>query len=254
MPGQKFELKPGEPLLKSQPSVLEKNVSISLKSIVFVAVAVLFLSSSFLAGRYVFPSTVPIGSVFAAIGETPNTTSAVAPTTETSEETTPVVVVDEGNGTEPTSEAVAEESAAEPAAADIPVEAAPISDTVVTTYSKVKLEFTRDPVFKWYDDQGYGDIKTIYYTVTNNEAGTIKPSYFSIVIEGYSPTERTIIVAVPHNTELVAAGKVVQNAFDKNIAYRSDVTDPANIKVTLLLFDENKKQVAKAEKEFNLKG
>src|SRR3989344_2775536 len=146
MPGQKIEIKPNEPFLKSQP-LMEKKVSISLRSVVFITIAVLLLSGSFFTGRYLFPSTVPIGSVFASI------TDSIAPA-ETSEE------IVESESTE--TEAVVEES-------DIPVEATTTSQSVVTSYSNVKLEFTRVPAFKWNEAGGYGTIKTIYYTVTNNE-------------------------------------------------------------------------------------
>lgn len=260
MPGQKFELKPGEPLLKSQPSVLEKNVSISLKSVVFMILAVVLLSSSFLAGRYVFPSTVPIGSVFATInlGDNENVTVENA-TAETAEATTEEVT----EATNESSEA-STASTTDAVEADVPDEVVPVSDSVVTTYSNVKLEFTQVPRSKWYEAQGYGAINTIYYTITNNEAGTIKPSYFTVVIEGYSPNDRPpTTVSVPKNTAEIVAGKKVQNAIDKtssgkslSIAYSISQkgVDPANIKVTLELFDANKKSIAKAEQEFNLKG
>ena len=251
MPGQKIEIKPNEPFLKSQP-LMEKKVSISLRSVVFVIVTVLLLSSSFLTGRYLFPSTIPIGSVFASI--TDNVAEQTSEETAEPEVTEAVeaALVEEAASAD--NETLEETSATVIEEADIPAETTTTSQSVVTSYSNVKLEFTRVPAFKWSEAGGYGTIKTIYYTVTNNEAGIIKPSYFSVIIEGYAPTERSITVSVPKNTAEITAGKKVQNAFDKSIAYASSATDPANVKVTLELYDENKKLVAKAEQEFNLKG
>ena len=249
MPGLKMDVKPTEPLLKSQPLMATK-VSISLKSIVFVAVACMFLISSFLVGRYLLPSSVPIGSVFASFKDSTEAPKEL-PKAELAEVATAAPNETKSEADVPTE---TPEAAAEEAPADIPEEAAPTSQSVVTSYSNVKLEFTRTPAFKWNEAGSYGTIKTIYYTVTNNEAGIVKPSYFSVIIEGYAPTERVITVPVPKNTVEIAGGKKVQNAFDKGIAYASSVTDPANIKVTLELYDENKKLVAKAEQEFNLKG
>src|SRR3989344_1043865 len=253
MPGQKIEIKPNEPFLKSQP-LMEKKVSISLRSVVFITIAVLLLSSSFLTGRYLFPSTVPIGSVFASITDSiaEQTPEETAEPEVTETEVVEVAPIEETASAD--NETLEETSAEATPEADIPEDATTTSQSVVTSYSNVKLEFTRVPVFKWNEAGGYGTIKTIYYTVTNNEAGIIKPSYFSVVIEGYAPTERVITVPVPKNTAEIEGGKKVQNAFDKSIAYASPpVTDPANLKVTLELYDENKKLVAKAEQKLNLK-
>lgn len=259
MPGQKFQFNP----VDSQPAgVLDKKVSlsVSLKSVVFVLVIVALIAGSFLAGRYVFPSTAPLGKtgIFAAIiaNNFGGGTDAAEPA-EASSEVAPEVTTEEVETAEVAAEepAPTEEAADDTEAAEETTEApSAISEAVITTYSSVKLEFTRTPVFKWNEEQGFGTIRTIYYTLTNGESGTIKPSDFKIFIEGYPPTDRTITVEVPHNTQEVAAGKTIQNAFDKIIAYSSSVTDPANIKVTLELYDENNKLVAKAEKEFNLKG
>jgi len=265
MPGQKFQFNPVESASGSQ-GVLDKkvSVSISLKSVVFVLVIVALLAGSFLAGRYVFPSTAPLGKtgIFAAIiannfGGSDSIEAEVVPeNAKESVEAAPVEVTEESaETTEAVVEEVAAEEVAEGATDEIAAESTEAaSEAVVTTYSNVKLDFTRTPVFKWNEEQGFGTIRTIYYTLVNGETGTIKPTEFKIFIEGYPPTERTLIVEVPHNTAEVAAGKTIQNAFDKIVAYSSSVTDPANIKVTLELYDENSKLVAKAEKEFNLKG
>jgi len=250
----KFKAEVQREVKQAKTSLMDKGVHISFRTMFFSVVLVLLISGSFLTGRYVFPSTGDTG-LFAAVSafwesDATNETASDAEVEEVEvapvEESTPEEIAESAE-TAATEEAEATEAVEETPEVD------PASQSVITTYNNVVLEFTRTPVYEWKgDEDGWGKIETIYYTVKNNENGIIKPASFHIIIEGYESNDQIKKVDVPQNTEEISAGKVVQNAVDKLVTYSNTVTDPTNIKITLQLFDASDVMIATATQEFNL--
>ena len=246
----KFKAEIQKEVRQAKSSVLDKGVHISFRTMFFAVVLLLLVSSSFLTGRYVFPSTGQPG-IFAAVSAywtTEDTEEKVAPVEELVEQLE-VTATEEVETTEETAVAEAEEAETEEAAVPDPA-----SQAVITSYNNVNLDFTRTPVYEWKgDDAGWGKITDIYYTITNSEKGIVKPAYFKIILEGYESNDEIKKVDVPQNTLEISAGETVQNAVSKLIAYNQAETDPANIGITLQLYDASDTLIATANQEFNLK-
>ena len=124
---------------------------------------------------------------------------------------------------------------------------------MVPSYSNVQISFTKVPTYTWYEEDQYGKVTTIWYTIVNNEAGIIKPVKFRIKVEGYTDETDTKYVNVPGTDKEIEAGETASHGVDKILSYSSTVTDPANINLQLDLLDDNNKVIATTSQEFNLK-
>ncbi len=137
----------------------------------------------------------------------------------------------------------ANDTAAEPAVA-----------TFITAYSGGKIALSLNDVRKEWKGT-WGKITHLDITVKNNEAGTIQPSYVTMIIEGYEDVEKR--VPLPLSARELGAGKTYTQVIPvpAGFAY-SEVTagDLSSVKITLALFDVNDKQMTTFYKDFNLKG
>lgn len=121
-------------------------------------------------------------------------------------------------------------------------------------YSKVTLSL--DGVYK--DWKGtWGKIKGVKYTITNNEAGTIKPHHFAMIVEGYEDGEKHFDVS--YTSQRVKAGQSLSDeaAVSGGFAY-SAVSIPdgdlSKVRISLFLLDEDSETIAVVHQEVDLSG
>ncbi len=232
-------------------NVLDTKISLSVKGILSVVLAVVVISGAFLAGRYVFPSGTSLAdfaSAAAVVGVSKD--DSVSTTTEledsSKEDTSTDTPVAEPETTEETADETTEETTDEAAETDT-------ADEVVITkdYANVVLEFTRTPAFEWKGT--WGKITTIYYTLTNNEAGTIKPATFRLTAEGYDTADFIKTADVPKIDGVLSAGEVAKHGVDIKLQYSESITNPTNLRLTFQLFDKDGNLIDAVTEEFNLK-
>lgn len=127
-------------------------------------------------------------------------------------------------------------------------------NVIYEDYSKVTLSL--DGVYK--DWKGtWGKIKGVKYTITNNEAGTIKPHHFSMIVEGYEDGEK--LFDVSYTSQKVKAGQTISDeaAVTGGFSY-SPVTIPdgdlTKVRISLFLLDVGSETIASAHKEVDLSG
>ena len=229
------------PFAPQSSGVMDKNVSLNLRTLLSVLVFVVLISGSFLLGRYVFPAGESnLGASAAAVVDTAPVAELEAP--KEAEAPAPEPAAEEPAPSEPTP---TETAPAEPTT--------PPSTEVITSYSNVKLTFTKVPTYTWYEEDAYGKITTIWYTVVNGENGIIKPTKFRLKVEGYDSETDVKFVDVPGADKEIDAGETATHGVDKLISYSSTVTDPSNINLQMDLLDENNKIIATVSQEFNLK-
>jgi len=254
--------KPRQPQLDDKPKdkAQERELTIKIKPWkivkgIFVLVLLLgvFFAGRFSAGEdsvlpdfstYFSQDTGPSGLV---TGDAPETEKTEAGQTETSE----VAAPEEQNKTEGT--APVTESPENTSVAAEEVSKTP--ETIISEdYSKVTLSL--DDVYK--DWKGtWGKIKGVKYTITNNEAGTIKPHHFSMVVEGYEDGEKYFDVS--YTSQRVKAGQVLADeaAVSGGFAYSAvsiPDSDLTKVRITLLLLDEDSEPMASVTREVDLSG
>jgi len=127
-----------------------------------------------------------------------------------------------------------------------------LSEPIITTYSKVALAISAVKI-DWKDT--WGKITQIDYTIKNNEAGTVKPSYLIMTMEGYDDYEKKI--NLPSTTQSMVAGKTVTEGVfvPKGFSYSQQTTGDLNsVTISFILYDANDKPMASFSKDFNLQG
>ncbi|MDP3698074.1 MAG: hypothetical protein Q8R47_00655 [Nanoarchaeota archaeon] len=121
-------------------------------------------------------------------------------------------------------------------------------------YSQVTLSL--DGVYKEWKGT-WGKIKGVKYTITNNEAGTIRPHHFSMIVEGYEDGEKHFDVGIA--SQRLKSEKTVgdEAAVSGGFAY-SPVTIPdsdlTKVRISLFLLDVNGETMASVHKEVDLSG
>ncbi len=225
-------------------SLLDKslNITVNLK----VLVVLILVLGGFLAGRYLLPSEEPLFSVSEEMEEDSNL-EEVASKSTSSKTITAAATVNSTKSTKQisqTTEKTNENSTSKTTTQDSLKEEPLISGN----YNNIKLEFTRTPSFEWKGT--WGKVTTIYYRITNNEGGTIKPASFSVSFEGY---EKPKEANVPTADREIRSSASAEHGFDVSQQYSETVTDPANIEIRMVLLDGNQQVMATAEKAFNLK-
>lgn len=257
MPSENLQRPAQAPVQQPRQNLMDKDVSVSLniRTVASWLAVLLLMSASFLAGRYVFPSDggISLGtSGAAAVVDTESAQEAAEPEPAGSSDSSASANTTELTATPDSSETDEEAPAAEEAA---PTESESTASTaaVVTSYSDVKLSFSRVPDFKWFEEDGYGKVTTLWYTIVNDEDGIIKPEKFRIRLEGYDDLEDIKLAAVPGPDKEIAPGETTSHGFDKILQYSNTKTDPSNLKITLELLDEKDQVIATAGQEFNLK-
>ncbi len=129
-------------------------------------------------------------------------------------------------------------------------------ETIVTTYSKVAVSLN-DVIKDWKGT--WGKIVKIDYTIKNNEAGTIKPAYFIMLVEGYDTGDSAIPkkISLPLSSQSIKAGESYSLVINvpQGFAYNAITTgDLSNVRVTLQLYDSADKLMGTYNNEFNLQG
>lgn len=130
----------------------------------------------------------------------------------------------------------------------------PVPETVITEYPTGTLAMTLTGVKReWFET--WGKINTLEVTFRNNAQGTIKPSYITMVVEGYDYDKR-VPLAVDSSIS-IKAGQT-KNLFvtvPGGWAYnRVTAGDLKSVTVTIVLFDEADKQMGSDRKEMSLEG
>lgn len=126
-------------------------------------------------------------------------------------------------------------------------------EVIITSYSKVSLAVKKAKI----DWKGtWGKITHLDFTIKNNEAGTIKPSYFTMVVEGYGDDILTK-VPLPTSSKSIPAKKslsstaVVPKGFSYNEITTGDLT---KVELIIRLYDSSDKLITSFKKEFDLSG
>ncbi|MBI2666305.1 hypothetical protein HYX13_01705 [Candidatus Woesearchaeota archaeon] len=227
----------------------EKEIVIRLRprSVLKSVLLVLLLVSTFYLGRFsVEPPTfdVSLSGAVSAEKKTADVPAVEVKTAQVEQKVkeplaapTAAAVVD--SGTESTDAADSDSSA--------PVDVGP----VITTYTGKAALAIESVKTAWKET--YGKITDIEYTLKNNEAGTVKPAYFYLMVEGYDDYEKK--VPLPVSKQSIAAGEIqkylakVPNGFAYN---KATVPDLSNVLITLVLYDESGKQITTATKRVAL--
>src|SRR3989338_528888 len=190
---------------KENDSILEKQVKISLSVSLKHIILVLLLLSAFLLGRYIFPtengiviSNISLFSRGAAQVQEEERVTELQVLTGTQSNTTANTTkanttLSKGVQVNTTTKAATVNTSA----------AEKNSATITNSYKNIKLEFTQPPLFSWKGN--LGKIKTVYYKITNNEAGTILPADIVVSLEGYETTQTTI--HLPSIDTIITAGE-----------------------------------------------
>lgn len=133
-----------------------------------------------------------------------------------------------------------------------PPDADLIDEKVVTTYSKVAVSVGSVKV-DWKET--WGKIIQLQYTIKNNEEGTIKPSYFMMLVENYEDVPKKILLPLSH--QKVAAGQMVSGAVNvpQGFAYSESTAGKLDsVRITVTLVDAAGKTMSGYTKEYNLAG
>ena len=244
-------------------TVLDTKISLSVKSLLSVIVVIAVVTGAFLAGRYVFPSGTSLIDLSAAAtagdslsadsdsntqlaADADSEAAADSDSVETEEAAAEATATEAADETAETTEEATEETSEE-------TETVVAGNEKVFTegYENVFLEFTRTPTFEWKGT--WGKITTVYYTITNNEAGTIKPYQLRLLAEGYDTADFIKTADVPSLDRSIPSGGIAKHGVDMKLQYSESVTDPTTLRLTLQLLDEDGDLIDAVSQEFNLK-
>jgi hypothetical protein len=255
MAGIKINQRPAPVMRSLNPErVLEKKISISMRSVFFVFVIALVVSGSFFAGRYLFPSdSFKWGTAFASFSG--SDIEPEADLTAAAEKAVPEI--EEEIEVIPDPEEAVEETVVEAVVEAVEeVEESSEPESIVTEYSDIVLSFQKTPVYEWKET--WGKLKTIYYTIENNEEGTIKPATFQVLIEGYASTDTGVkTIDVPTVDSEIRSGELTSHGIDITGGSYTEkapdgIIDPTNMEITIRVLDEEGVIMATAKERFNL--
>jgi len=139
------------------------------------------------------------------------------------------------------------EPAPEPAAE--PVE---VNEPIITTYSRVSLSIEGVNI-DWKET--WGKITKLSYKIVNKEAGTVKPSYFLMIVEGYDDYDKRI--DLPKNSQIIKSMKSVSSVatIPDGFSYSQlETGDLATVQITLQLYDANGVLITAVNKNMDLSG
>jgi hypothetical protein len=126
------------------------------------------------------------------------------------------------------------------------------SEPVITTYNKVALSLG-DVSIDWKTT--WGKIKTFKYTIKNNEAGTIEPDHFVMLVEGYDDLEKK--VPLPKSSQSLKAGVTASSyaTIPNGYAYSElSAGDLSSVDVTIIMYDVSGVEMAQYKKSVDLNG
>ena len=144
---------------------------------------------------------------------------------------------------------------AEEKAEEVIVEAAEAvenAEPVITTYNKVALSLG-DVSIDWKDT--WGKIKSFQYTIKNNEAGTIEPDHFVMLVEGYDDFEK--VVPLPKSSQSLSSDVVASSyaIVPSGFTYSElSAGDLSSVDVTIIMYDDSGKEMAQVKKSVDLEG
>ncbi len=124
------------------------------------------------------------------------------------------------------------------------------AEPVVTTYSKVALSLG-DVSIDWKST--WGKIKSFQYTIKNNEAGTIEPDHFVMLVEGYGDFEK--VVPLPKSSQSLKSAVVASSyaTVPSGFSYSElSAGDLSSVDVTIILYDDSGKEMAQVKKSVDL--
>ncbi|MBU0459595.1 MAG: hypothetical protein KKH52_04140 [Nanoarchaeota archaeon] len=125
-------------------------------------------------------------------------------------------------------------------------------EDVVTTYSKVELEF-QDITADWKNT--WGKITKVKYKITNGELGTIKPDHFIMIVDGYTEDFEQKTIPLPISSQTIRSGTAVSTLANvpSGFAYSPiEVGDINNAIITLQLYDVSGNLIDAKSKPFDL--
>jgi len=257
--------------VESKPNAKKKEVTIHFTldphKVLKWGIVALLIIFVFFAGRMTGGSNVETYEV--TTGEVINTDSSFvssvsgfftslfsgsgseSPTGAASVESDTKDVVKEESAEEAPVEEVVEEVAEE---AEVVVEESTEEETIITTYNKVALAIT-DVQFDWKET--WGRITKLKYTIKNNEDGTVKPEYITIMVEGYpdegsmkkaplAPSSRTI-----KSKTAVSSVAAVTGGFSYSDSSAGDLSD---VTIVASLYNADGILMGTYTKSFNLQG
>ena len=140
-------------------------------------------------------------------------------------------------------------------AAPANVTAAPAQpETIITAYPSGTMAMTLTGVKKeWFET--WGRINILEVSFRNNAQGTIKPSYITMIVEGYDYDKK---VPLANGDPIVIKAGQTKSLFvtvPGGWAYNKVTAgDLKSVQVTIVLFDEADVQMASDRKEMNLEG
>ncbi|MBW2963539.1 hypothetical protein KY306_02065 [Candidatus Woesearchaeota archaeon] len=210
---------------EEKPKVFDRQVTFQFKTLLKVALVLAIAVVFFCLGRYYFPDLEDNTQ------EVPLVTGAAV--VDTSPEITVANIVEEPieeNNTEETPEPEEEEE-----------------KFTTSNYKNVGLVI-REFDLKWYDD--WGKIEKIYYTISNDEDGTIQPKTFEFIMEGYEDYPK--IINVPSLDQSIPKGKTFDGVVDFVFTYNQNTVDPKSVLIQLKLIDDSNNTMISIQKPFDL--
>ncbi len=244
-----FPEKPNESSFWEHPLLSVRGVTI-----------ILLVLLSFLLGRYLFPADVSVLDVLSEGAEPakelklqePVKTEAAAQ--KTSAETPAPTEAKETTST--TGAAVAESapnatSTTDTKAAPETKEEATNEPVIDTGYSQVQLVLTGIR-FDWREEDNYGKLEEISYTITNGEKGTIKPTKLVLFMEGYeNPREQDVELSSALLN--IKSGATFEAKSPLSVAYAPQAVGSLDdVELRLELKDGNDELIASGKKAFKL--
>jgi len=126
------------------------------------------------------------------------------------------------------------------------------SQDLITNYNRVSIAL-EDKTIQWKET--WGKITAVEITIKNSESGRIEPAKLVMAVEGYDDFDKEIPLPLDlkkiGSTNALKAKLFVPNGF----AYNEVSTGPlGDVLITLSLFDDFGKLMARVQKPMNLQG
>lgn len=132
----------------------------------------------------------------------------------------------------------------------------PEPEAIITNYKKVSFAISSVTVdWKGTEDNKWGKITKLQFTIKNEEDGTILPDYFSMMVEGYPDEASKVKVPLPSGSMEIksktsaTSEAIVPGGFNYNEKTTGALDD---VEIRFILFDDDSKPMASYRKVFNL--
>ena len=234
-----------------QPLNDEITIKIKPKQLIKSVLVIVLFVAIFYMGRVSTESAScgldDVSGFFKSFGDGDSATAAVV---QDSEE----VVDAEAELAAELVEGVVEDVPAEEVAAEenLTEETSEEDEVVITSYGNVALA-VEEWYKEWYEEASWGRLNGLSFTIKNNEAGTIKPEFFRMTMEG--DDDRETEFEVPYTSQSIKAGQSFSDeaAISGGFAYNPRTAgDLSNVKISLFLYDGSGKMIAYTVQDYNL--